>query len=112
MADEHLHSGIESIRQIEIIAIKPTENISRGTSKTFVDCRRLAIVLAGAPESQGGIVFLEGCDGPVLAPSVQNQIFKIRILLPKHAENRLLDELALVVRGSNNRDFWIGHDSF
>jgi len=111
IAGKNLRNGIEGVRQVKIIAIEPTENISRGTLKAFVDCRRLATVLAGAPKTQLGIILLKDCERPVLAPAIQNLIFKFRIFLLKHAQNRLLDELALIVGGSNNGNSWIGHNT-
>ena len=54
---------------------------------------------------------LEDFYGPIVTATIQYQVLKVRILLLEHAENRLLDELTLVVRRCDNRKSWIRHRS-
>ena len=90
---------------MKVITVEPAEDVTGGPLKAFVDRRSLAGVFRGTPEGQVGTKLLQDFNGLIGASCIKNGKFKIRVVLTKHAVDRLHDEVTLVVRRRDHGNF-------
>lgn len=89
--------------QVGIIRVQPPEYLSSRKPKPFIDGVRLPVVFLGDP-NKTVFIFFKNLNRVVGRSSIDHQIFQVRIILIEHAEDRLLNISALIVRGRNDRD--------
>src|SRR5258707_6240850 len=96
----------ERSRQIQIVAIQKTENITRRLRNPFVDCMDLATIFFAHPVGQMLFIALDDFDSFIRAATVDDDVFEIRILLIEYRQNRLFNKLSLIERRRNDAEFW------
>src|SRR5215831_17736114 len=96
--------GFESSRQINIVAIDETKNVTGRPLDSFVEGVHLPTILLADPERNSIFVFANHIERLVGATAVNHDVFEVWVVLIKDRENRLFQEPALIERRSNDTD--------
>jgi len=100
----HGDSG-ENTGQIHIVRIDPAKYAARCPVESFVDGRSLPIIFLTVPVGDVLLVLSYYFDRVVGTAAVQNEEFHVWVLLRDDRQDRLLNKMALVERGSDHRYF-------
>src|ERR1051325_11550377 len=93
---EMLCDGGERSRQIEIVAVDKPEDVARRSLDAFVDGVHLTAIFLAYPVSQSIFVSTNDVKCFIGAAAVDNDIFKVWIVLIENGQNRLFQEAALI----------------
>jgi hypothetical protein len=95
--------SVENTGQIHIVRIDPAKYAARCPVESFVDGRSLSIIFLTVPVSKVLLVLSYYFDRVVGAATVQDEEFHMWVLLRDDRQDRLLNKMTLVERGSDHR---------
>lgn len=101
-----LSDYIEGIRQQKVIAIDPNDKVARSPLKTLIDRVRLASIRFAGPVGQVSAILLNDFNASIRTSTIDDDVFKIRIILGQDGMNCSVEVSRLVQGWSHYRNTW------
>jgi hypothetical protein len=96
---EMLNHGRESARQVKVVAIQVSNDVSGRVGQAFVDRVGLPPIFFAHPMRKLTLILANHIDAAISTAAVHDNKLKVFIVLVQHGPNRLFDVLDLIVRG-------------
>ena len=101
---EITHHRCKGTRQIEIITIEISYDVTRGLGQSLVECMRLTAILFAHPKSEPAFVFANHFDAAVSAATIDDDEFQRIVFLLQDRKYCLFQVLGLIKRGRDNTE--------
>ena len=96
--------SMKGVRCIPIVGVNPGDNITASLREAPIKRMRLSAVGLRAPTQMW--ILLQDRDRIIGGAPIDNDMLKVRIVLLQNRFDRLADKLPMIIRNSNDREFW------
>ena len=102
---EVTHHGVERARQVNIVAVDESENVSSRFFESLVDRMHLPAIFFTHPVSKTVFVATNNRNAFVSAAAVDHDVLERLVSLLEHGQDRLFQETALVEGRRDDAEF-------
>src|SRR5690606_41562361 len=100
---EDFPDGVKRSGQQHVVTVEPRHDFACSTSETLVGRVRLSLIWFTDPISEFGGIFAQNIDAAIGRTAVDDDVFKIGVMLVKHRVESFTQKRRLIIRRRYDR---------